>query len=321
MKSEQGEKKVLTGFAGRPSEISQEQLLHTRDCLVQLFQTIWGEGLGYGLHQIKTVADVRPKLQMLAPHRPDFYVIRALLNPADRELSAQELTHLEKQRTDLRRRIGEVGQQWHQIRDGFERLKTVCGVGQPKRHRKFARRRLVERSVALKQSETYRASLQKELDSVVVAIEEAHPHFAREELVKFCTRRRYTIDPTSAANALAGLPCIGYRRSIDRCRETDYDREPRLPFQVFEEIGRIVRSRKQNIIHDAEAWLRAKPGSSSIDELCRNWRHFRNALAAVSRARPHPKDRHYRIAAEYFQRVRTRSPMEKVLAEEERIIR
>jgi hypothetical protein len=44
-------------------------------------------------------------------------------------------------------------------------------------------------------------------------------HVSQAELLDFITGRRYTISPTSLANAMAGLPFIAWRHSAARCNE------------------------------------------------------------------------------------------------------
>lgn len=49
-------------------------------------------------------------------------------------------------------------------------------------------------------------------------LRDGEAYFARTEFLKFCKSKRYRLVPLNVANALAGLPLIGCRHSIRRCR-------------------------------------------------------------------------------------------------------
>jgi len=52
-----------------------------------------------------------------------------------------------------------------------------------------------------------------------VQIRDLEPSFARHELFRFLKSKRYEITPESLANATAGLPYMGWRQSMRRCKE------------------------------------------------------------------------------------------------------
>jgi hypothetical protein len=59
--------------------------------------------------------------------------------------------------------------------------------------------------------------LHHERQQIEQTLKDGYTYFARAEVARFCKSARYRLSPLSTANALAGLPFIGWRQSVKRC--------------------------------------------------------------------------------------------------------
>jgi hypothetical protein len=91
------------------------------------------------------------------------------------------------------------------------------------------------------------------------------------------------MEPLSIANALAGLPMMGWRQSYDRCSAMPYDSQSHLWYRVFKTIEEIWRQQPGSTAVSAEFFksklkkLRNKHGYVR-DYFWRNWRDLRLAI-------------------------------------------
>ena len=75
------------------------------------------------------------------------------------------------------------------------------------------------------------------------AVEHAEAEFAKAELLKFSKSGRHRLNPLRIANALAGMPLIGCRRSGMRCAQWECPNAGGQAYQIFRAICRVVDSR------------------------------------------------------------------------------
>ena len=162
---------------------------------------------------------------------------------------------------------------------------------------------------------------QKALENLV---KDGEAYFARAELVHFCRSKRYRLAPLNIANALAGLPLIGWRQSAKRCKKWKSVGEKGVSFQVFEIIRRIVASntRRLEFVRDAELWLRDRRSSESagMADLHKNWYYLRRSIQTELDKGTSRRNLPSAISIEYWKRKSTPSAVDLAFAEDEIIV-
>ena len=131
--------------------------------------------------------------------------------------------------------------------------------------------------------------------------------------------------PFSVANALAGLPYIGWRQSMKRCAEWRLQDLGSGQYLVVETISSLVSSceRRSKVIDIAEGWLRERlpKKSRATLELAEDWYYLKAALRIVSTDKEiSRKHLPYRIG-QVFQQMRTHPTAADLLLAEESQIR
>jgi hypothetical protein len=148
--------------------------------------------------------------------------------------------------------------------------------------------------------------------------------FARSELVDFCRSPRYSLTPLNAANALAGLPFIGWRQSAKRCQPWKCDNAGGFAYQVFKVVSRITTSRpwRGDPIRHAKGWLESKPPSESfaISELQKKWYFLKRSIQSAWDTKVSPKRRPFWIAFDYLQQSVNPSTLDALMAESNSIV-
>ena len=133
------------------------------------------------------------------------------------------------------------------------------------------------------------------------------------------------LTPLDVANALAGLPFIGWRRSADRCRK--WKEEPEgLSFGIFRILLRIVRAnvRRSDLMRDADKFLEAKSpigNKFALADLRENRYYLRRSIAAVLEQGTKRVDLAAAISREYWKRKSHPTAVDRAFAEEERIVK
>ena len=108
--------------------------------------------------------------------------------------------------------------------------------------------------------------------------------FYQTELLSYLTTKRGTVEPLSIANALAGLPIMGWRQSYDRCSAMQYESEPHLSYRLLCAINEIWRKRPENLVPHPVDFFRLgvldlpSKHSSARDYLMKNWHDFKVSL-------------------------------------------
>jgi hypothetical protein len=151
--------------------------------------------------------------------------------------------------------------------------------------------------------------------------------FAREELFQFLKSGRYSIEPFSLANAVAGLPYMGWRQSMKRCLimprygHNQTAAVDGLTYQTFKAIrllgtdankkslDTVVVSFREGILLLPTRHRQARA------ELAQNWFYLERALRKACKVPRHPMQLPFEIQKQYLKEVRSKSPVDIVLAE------
>jgi hypothetical protein len=139
-----------------------------------------------------------------------------------------------------------------------------------------------ERLLQLEENLRRTASASKELDKKV--LDQETYWFCSQLLDFLCGKKKYAVEPLNLANALAGLPNMGWRESFARCfKMPRCSPFAQLPYRVFEVVSHIWRRRpkdsKDSPIELFRIQILELPKKDGIrDVLGRKWRDLRLAI-------------------------------------------
>jgi hypothetical protein len=307
---------------GPKEDIDEEDLLTARNHLVWLLETTWMD-VGDKLSAIKTPADVLAAIQIWG-ERSHEYVVQALLRPASRPATGRSLKK-------TRRRIGELNvirnNAWEyreKCRQSLEVAKRALSPELSEGEKLVVDEQIAKRVEEFAQAEARHQIATRRQTEMEQVRQEGETYFARAEFVDFCRSGRYRLRPLNIANAFAGLPFIGWRRSVERCRDIEAAGANGGSLQIFDTITRIIRScaRRSELVKHAERWLKdqGKTDSYGVTDLQEHWFYLRWAMKTVLEAKIRTRDLPFAIAREYDRRKTHPSNVDLLFAEEERII-
>lgn len=308
---------------GRPIAIDDGRLWNMRDQLVFLFENNWHD-VGGKLRWIKKPADV---IETLAIWKDtDQYVAKCLLRPSSVPASPKWLTV-------TRRKVGELNSALYDANDARERCRQSLETAQralsanlSDGERAVVQDQISRRAEKFSHAEAEYSAIADRRRKMEELLLDGEACFARAEFVRFCKSNRYRLMPLNIANALAGLPHIGWRQSAKRCKKSAAPGAAGRSMQVFNTIQGILRSctRRSDLIGHAERWLRTQKSTKSqgVSELQEKWYYLRWSLKTVLEASPRvaTRDLPFATAKEYWKRLRQPSNVDRLFEEEERIV-
>ena len=310
---------------GRQCAIEDGRLWAYRDSLVGLLETTWAE-VGDKIPRIKKPADVYEALRAWERDHRDhlLYVTRALLRSSGSPATIKSLN--EKRRRMQALNVSAYSASEHLqkccafVNTAIRALNTPCS----EKEQAIIDEKLKERAIVAARAANAYLALKEQQEEMAEHIRDCEAHFARSEFCRFCRSKRYRLTPKNTADALAGVPEIGWRQSAKRCKKEACVGSGGGSIQVFETIRQIVQScaRKPDLLRHAERWLRAqrKAKSFGTSELQTNWYYLRLAIKASLEAGIRSRDLPFAITREYEKRRYHPSNPEVVFAEEERIV-
>lgn len=324
--------KALTEKRGRRERLTDAQLRSTRDYLVRLLESTWGD-VGWGLHEIMNgqSTDAARALEAWAGAEHPHHVFRVLLRETESPATALDLDRMKRQLETLGHCVRETSearlQCKHKLQEADDILAKISEKIKARRERvSEEEREQIERVRNRRCRDFVRADAEYEtLNRQRLDLEQKLPdgqaYFARAEMVKFCRSRRYTLKPLDTANALAGLPFIGWRHSVNRCSKWQCD-EGSHRYQIFQSIRRILNSRpsQTDLIRHVQENLRPKHTfeSLAIAELRKNWHFLREALERVlDGSEVSREQRLFKATSEYFRLSLNPGPEVALIAESE----
>ena len=303
----------------RKSVIEDGRLWNDRDHLVWLLEVTWPDVEGQ-LSRIKTPADVCAALQAWKG-RSNNYIVETLLRSESSPATAKMLNERRRRRDDLNKSTREAWEYREKCRESLEVAERAFSPQLSENDKGVVEEQRAKRAEKFARAEAeYKAAKSREekLDQLV---KEGEAYFARSEFVRFCRSKRYQLKPLNTANALAGLPFIGWRQSVQRCVKQKAQGANGGAIQVFDTIRRIVESctRKSLLTKHAEQWLRAQRGSKSygVSELRKEFYYLRSAIETVLKTSPRRRELPSAIAREYRERKNHPSNIDLLFAEDE----
>jgi hypothetical protein len=199
---------------GRPQNISDETLQWTRNELLFVLEENWAL-IGWELQQAETPSNIRAALRCIDrnPRRLEPFCLEY-----HREATFSQLQAARRRFQNASGKLSEAQANWEQCQERSERAQSAQrAIGNaPKSDELRLHCREAESSLAL--ATNAMLQLQADRTRMEETVRQRAAWFAQSELLEFIRSDRYRSTPLRFANAMAGLPAIRWRQSMDRCR-------------------------------------------------------------------------------------------------------
>ncbi len=305
---------------GRPPRISDELLRRHRDELLFVLEENWAL-IGWELQQAETTSDLRATLRRIQGINCRSLEVFSL--DYRRETNWRQLEAACKRLQKVFGKLREAQPNWQKSKDSAELAQSALIMGCDAQKREALLPICEETKIALSQAVAKLYQLQNRLKRLQEAIERREASFAQSELLDFTQSDRYASTPLSFANAMAGLPDIHWRQSMDRClgfRNGAWHGLTYRRFQIVAEVTKHRAASAEEVIERMKTRLLQAKGQDvkPLNALAENWYFLRRAIEAVFPAsRPPEEALPYRIFAEYQRRIASQAPLDRLLAEKE----
>lgn len=190
-----------------------------------------------------------------------------------------------------------------------------------KGERRLARGERKKRRKEFAKAEQARRRLSDRERHINMRLQALEASFARRELLNFLKSKRYELNPLSLANAAAGLPYMGWRRSMLRNR-TSQSVIANLPlYEMFRAIHYLVGTADaktegalRNHFRNGIPALPSRYHAPKV-KLAEDWLYVERAIRQSCRAKPHPNAFPFEIMKRYLKEVRSKSEVDRLRAQ------
>jgi hypothetical protein len=272
---------------GRPT-IPDNFLVGNRNAWAWLLQESWPE-IGWSLLTIRkrgqgTINDIQIALTPLL-EKNNGGLARSLLCKTEEIVASSE--HIRKSRQAFSELNESVQRQTLEVNDATWKCNEIIpAFAQPSLvfPEGAIENECIERYVYLIRAQRKLRSLEEEAKHEAERLRAQEAAFYQMELLNYLTSKRYAVEPVSIANALAGLPTMGWRQSYDRCAKMQYETEPHLVCQLLQAMSEIWRNRPDTLLTDPTTFFKsgvldlATKHSSARAYLMNNWHDFITAI-------------------------------------------
>ena len=298
---------------GRPLLVTDSALESNRDHQHDNFDYGWGE-VGWELSRAKTIESLRKALEPLRG-RPE---LEPFLNEPKGPATWKELREGREAISKLMDRLSLANQDLSIARDRRDRIRgALLDSGSDDRLQRMCDEREKNYFTALE----YSQQLQKLLNEQTEEQRSRESYISQTELLKFIISKRYELIPLNISNAIAGLPFITWRQSTVRCIK--FPAKQGLRHSMFRELTRAFANSPHTATEAVEQvkahLLQTKGNENSVRKLRNEWHYLQTAIEAVYSTKPSRGALPYRVLAEYCRRSSTRSRLDQVMEEDERL--
>jgi hypothetical protein len=343
--------RARAGKAGRPTP-SNDVLVGRRDELVWLLSVAWGD-IGWHLPRAANCNQLHEAFTPLRGHsRQDLIAI--FVRPTSASTTAQEIRKLRKECEKAVDRMQASHQEQQVCADSLREADAAIKANQvedadtefkvnPRLDQQF-------RDVLISQFKKREARFRSS-DGVVAEtcnvernlrteLREKEAAFAQFELLHYIAKKQYARNPLSLANAMAGLPDLGWAQSYARCSKIRCAGWPNIWFSVFKTIDSMWKKhtsfpkvpivelfrrqvdklpRKSLVYYELEAKKILMPNLVRC-RLADNFRYLRIAVEETLRTKRHPGFIPFGITALFWKNIeKPRAADESLLIAHERI--
>jgi hypothetical protein len=321
---------------GRPG-INTEQLLQDRDCVLQLLSSNW-ERIGWRLERARSLAALRKALRPLTRDQSLRHLIAYFLRTSTEKATAARIRKTLEELGDELENSSVIQQRCNLLGQKYDEAEAACHLAS-ERTKLALLLELKRRGREFETCERELYASQCKLSDLETKLADQRAYFVQTELLRF-KARGYAHGPKVFANAIAGLPTVGCRRSFQLCSRSDSPLWPSLHFEVFrmiqhtwknrvQETGLTISEQFRNAILQLvprvpvkrEIVRQYKLKSKTQDNYLRtflreNWRFLKLALKQVLVHKCHPKVVPYLITGRFFMNfAKPRTKEDTVLAE------
>ena len=304
---------------GMPSAFTDEQLWNRRDQLIQTFEASWGR-VGRELPRVKRAEDIAA---IFRPLQQGYIsdIISVYCRPSSQPASQKRLREI---RCELRKQTKPWLDAEKTKSQALEQLQIADAAIVKGNRRPLDRARKARRKEAARAMGEYRTldGSRRKLES---QIREFEPSLARHELFRFVKSKRYEINAENLANATAGVPYMGWRQSMRRCKKRKSLIANGGAIQVFKAIrylvGIAVDKDEKSLVAHFRRQIPSLPSRYKLPktEFADKWLYLERAIRQACRSKPHPKFIHFEITERYFAQLRSFSMQDRALALQNRL--
>ena len=327
---------LLSGFApakeqgrlGRPPALNDDELRQRRDQLQGIFAAHWPI-IGWNLQRARKplhIADALRPLAGLNDPTIELLLLDSFKKPmADGFLlPRQECKRLYSQLAEAQMALSEANTKVMEARNALEQAQNYFAIArdsysQARKKKKPTTFFLKERHKWSRRCESVQAELSRrekaliqyseELRGIEKEVNEIEAQFAQAELLRFVLSERYVFVPVNFANAAAGLPHMGWRRSFLLCSRTECSAKTSINYFIFEAVKLILEGAKPASAEEAAGEIRRQISKRNQFETVKefigeDWPALERAVLAVWNSSIHADSRPYKITSLFLEALR-----------------
>ncbi len=310
---------------GRPT-IRDNFLLGSRDAWLRFLEECWPV-VGWPLLEIRSressaIEDVQRAFAPLAG-KDSFYLARVFSRGSPQPVAARELRANRIRASNLHGAIQEMNSKRRKLEFACMEAESALREANPDNRAIIEKKAEGRKARLLEHDETLRRaeSESKTLDAKVPGQE---TYWYCSQLLDFLRKGKYAVEPLKVANALAGLPQMGWYESVARCSKMPRDHYVPFPYRVFQVVSRMWRRRPKELPSGSTEYFKVqilklpKRDDGTRLALCRGWRDLRLAIEECWTA-GHAEDfMPYAITAAFIRnKERQKAAAERILEESE----
>ena len=309
------------GRSGRLPALNPAELRQRRDQLQGIFAAHWPT-IGWNLQRARKPLHITDALSPLASlNHPTIGLL--LLDsfktpmPEGFPQFRQERKRLYSQLEEARKRLNEANTTVMEARSAFEQAHNWFAVAREsytlgrkkkqatdslRKEREKWSRRCESVQTELSRREKNLIEYAEKIGGIEREIKKMEAHFAQTELLRFVLSERYVFGPLNFANAAAGLPHLGWRRSFLLCSRIECSAETSINYLIFEAVKIILEGASPTCAEEAASEIRRQISKRNRFESVReylgeNWLALERAVLAVWNSSIHADARPYEIVS------------------------
>src|SRR5258708_11596358 len=323
------------GRLGRPSALTNDELLQRRDQLHGIFAAHW-PAVGWNLQRVRGLTQVPLALRPLADLKhPTIELL--LWNTSAKGMSdgllrfQQERKRLHKELADAQDRLGAANKGVTEAQDAAEQAQNRFAIAREgysharkEKKKKEAKSFLQEREKWSSLCPKVNAELNRRKESLMACnvelreIEEKIANrqalFAQTELLRFVLSERYVFTPLNFANALAGLPHMSWRNSFRLCLRGACSLETSINYLIVEAVRMTLERAAPTSAEEAVNEIRRQISKGRQFERVRaylgdHWPTVENAVHTGWGSAVHANARPYKITCPFLQSLKGPKPV------------
>jgi hypothetical protein len=309
---------------GRHSELSDPELHHRREQLVQIFEGSWSE-IGWELQRCKKADDL---IRIFAPVAvPGSWFRDAMTifcRPSQEPASGATRRKVRAEWLALGKPMSAAEESNRRAEEQLQQVDRALTQAHGSSRRIVKRARKKRRKEAWKAAQQYRDVHNRDR-RLATRLRNLEASFARQELLRFLKSKRYTLTPLNLAGAAAGLPYMGWRQSMRRTARAPCAIATGRMYLIFKAVRYLtknVHTKTENgLVITFEDSIPSLPSRYQLakNELAEKWFYLERALRQAYRAKPSPRALPFEITKRYFKQLASQSQVDMVLAEQGRI--